>query len=979
MASAPPWWTAVVITAGSERQAQRYRWEIRRREETGKIPADVRYLVVPDLHDQRMGNGGATLHALRALAPESLDTGNLGDWWAVQRIFMIHAGGDSRQLPQYTLSGKLFSAVPVRTPWGDASSVFDEMLALSSAWAERLPSGLMVGPGDVLLTFDAASVDWTRPGVSGIAVLQPVEAATRHGVYVADEQGRVYAFLQKPSVSELQAAGGLLPGNQAALDAGLLYFSPEAAARLTRLAEQSILDPGNGGLSIGLYEHVTKALTGQWKPEPSDPPAMRALADALKGAPFWCSTVGGDFIHVGTTTVFRELMTGETEFSRIYAAQQRLGASRQAGLRTAGVVVDSVLAQGSDLGSATVVLECNLAGVVHASSGAVLHGLDGIPGLVDVPENTVVHQLPVITPHGRCGVVIRVYGVEDDPKAAAAAGTATWCGRHILEELRNLGMTPAQVWPDLPEPEWSLWNARLFPIAPVEEAWACARWLLRLPGAYSVERWALQERLSLVTSAEWADSAALVAAHARRLKAQWRNMSLSLAAAGADVRPLLAHAPGIGPLAETAGALRAQAAALEDSAPTEAASRHYTAGLFFGQAGLAEESRESHQAAFQLVERAVKAGGHGQLWRTASWRHEEVIVEGPARIDLGGGWSDTPPFCLDWGGTVLNVGVLLNGSYPIRTVVRRLREPVVRCCAGEETGGAEYRTREEILQAAGPGDSFAIPRTALQMAGLFDRHESLEEVLGRLGGGIEINTVVDLPMGSGLGTSSILAGTTLCGLAEMMGIGLDQQALSDSVMRLEQRMTTGGGWQDQAGGIFPGAKLVVSGPGLHQRLRVQSVAWSAARQAEFERRIVLFYTGIRRVARDLLQQVVGSYLARETACVQVLHSIKTLALEMSYAMQEGDWDHLGDLLNRHWELNKVLDPNTTNAPINALLEAVRPFTRGIKLAGAGGGGFLILLARDESVDELRQFLQKSAGGALYDWRIAREGLRVMRR
>ncbi len=44
---------------------------------------------------------------------------------------------------------------------------------------------------------------------------------------------------------------------------------------------------------------------------------------------------------------------------------------------------------------------------------------------------------------------------------------------------------------------------------------------------------------------------------------------------------------------------------------------------------------------------------------------------------------------------------------------------------------------------------------------------------------------------------------------------------------------------------------------------------------------MLYYTGIQRVARDLLRQVVGRYLARETACVQVLHSIKTLAMEMA--------------------------------------------------------------------------------------------------
>ena len=61
---------------------------------------------------------------------------------------------------------------------------------------------------------------------------------------------------------------------------------------------------------------------------------------------------------------------------------------------------------------------------------------------------------------------------------------------------------------------------------------------------------------------------------------------------------------------------------------------------------------------------------------------------------------------------------------------------------------------------------------------------------------------------------------------------------------------------------------------------------------------------------------------------------------------------------------------------------MRPFIHGVKLAGAGGGGFLILLARREKVHDLRQFLGERAhhaGGAIYDWHVAREGLRVERR
>jgi len=216
-------------------------------------------------------------------------------------------------------------------------------------------------------------------------------------------------------------------------------------------------------------------------------------------------------------------------------------------------------------------------------------------------------------------------------------------------------------------------------------------------------------------------------------------------------------------------------------------------------------------------------------------------------------------------------------------------------------------------------------------------------------------------------------------LASISGRELDDHALSDAVIQLEQQMTTGGGWQDQAGGIFPGAKLLITGPGLHQRIRVQPVPWSEQRRDEFCAHMVLYNTGLQRMAKDLLRQVVSRYLARETATVQVLHSIKTLAVEMSYAAAEGDWKHLGELLDRHWRLNQVLDPNTANAPINALLDRARPFIFGAKLAGAGGGGFLMLLARSpEAATELRVALGQEAShrGAAVPYRIAEDGLRV---
>src|ERR1035438_8095224 len=101
-----------------------------------------------------------------------------------------------------------------------------------------MPGGLLIGSGDVLLTFDAPAVDFDRAGLTGVGMPQPLEVASQDGVSVTDGHGRVYAFRQKPSAAEIRAAGGLLENDQVAVDTGLLRFHPEIAAALTDIALQ---------------------------------------------------------------------------------------------------------------------------------------------------------------------------------------------------------------------------------------------------------------------------------------------------------------------------------------------------------------------------------------------------------------------------------------------------------------------------------------------------------------------------------------------------------------------------------------------------------------------------------------------------------------------------------------------------------------------------------------------------------------------
>jgi fucokinase len=789
-------------------------------------------------------------------------------------------------------------------------------------------------------------------------MLLDTETGSHHGVYVVGPMDQVYTFLQKPAFATIKAAGGVFEDGRVAVDIGLLRFDPELTVALAELAGFRSLP------TVDLYDHITRGLTGEWTPEEGAGLFWRELKRILTPAAFHCAVVEGEFLHVGTTRSFRALASG------------------------AGGVLDSVIGGECRVGHEAVILECDLTGSVYAGRGAILHGLTGISGQVEVPEETVVHQLPVIG-WAEGGCVIRAYGAEDDPNQPL--DKATWFNRPILETLQRLGLAAEDAWS--PEEVPTLWNARLFPVAAPDEAWECARWMMGYSsgrgGGYGVERWRRAQRLSLAESARCADGKALAEGRNHRLQGIWQNMAVELAESGTDLRPLLAHLPGLAPAAAAGRTLRAQAEKLREGGPeelTHAASHLAQAARLLSRAGFEREAEASEAAAFVCIQDAVCASARMSSERSLDpWRFERVQVSAPPRIDLGGGWSDTPPFCFDWGGTVLNCALEINGEYPIETEIRRIDEPVIRCNSGGNGEVAEYRTTEELLAPCGPGSVFSIPRVALALHGIpvaGDRlaaGTSLKDTLVKLGGGLEIRCRVQLPVGSGLGTSSILAATVIRALATMSGRTLGDHLLLDEVMQLEQQMTTGGGWQDQAGGIFPGAKLLITGPGLRQRIRVQPVDWTVERQNEFSRVLVLYNTGIQRMAKDLLRQVVSRYLARETATVQVLHSIKTLALEMSYALAEGDWKHLGELLDRHWRLNQILDPHTANAPINAILERARPWIHGAKLAGAGGGGFLMLLARDEEAAGAlrRELAQDTAGqGSVVSFRLATDGLRV---
>ncbi len=395
-------------------------------------------------------------------------------------------------------------------------------------------------------------------------------------------------------------------------------------------------------------------------------------------------------------------------------------------------------------------------------------------------------------------------------------------------------------------------------------------------------------------------------------------------------------------------------------------------------------------AVAQTVESAVVLP-HEPL--PAAILHDQAVwVTAPARIDFAGGWSDTPPICLELGGTVLNAAVTLNGQYPIQVIAKLNDERCVRLTSIDLGRQEIYREAADIN---GPTDLThwsSLAKAALVLSGIAPDNtphrypnqsgQSLQDWLEVLGGGLDLTLFSGLPKGSGMGTSSILGAAVLACLARVLGRQLSHHELITQTSLLEQRMTSGGGWQDQIGGIMAGVKLIQTEPGIEQTPHLQ---WSVfggtqAGSEDLQRRMLMYYSGQKRVARNILQNVVARYLAREPEILQVVDRLKAGAVEAKQALEANDVVAFSGCVSEYWELKKTIDPGSTNAHLEGIIDQVKPLVSAASVCGAGGGGFVLFIARDEqAVYKIRHTLQSTSphpGSRFFDFDVDTQGLKV---
>jgi fucokinase len=223
---------------------------------------------------------------------------------------------------------------------------------------------------------------------------------------------------------------------------------------------------------------------------------------------------------------------------------------------------------------------------------------------------------------------------------------------------------------------------------------------------------------------------------------------------------------------------------------------------------------------------------------------------------------------------------------------------------------------------------------------------------------LELETWSIVPRGSGLGTSSILA----AGIAQavsraLLHTELSTQRLVELVVRVEQTLTSGGGWQDQAGGLADGIKLVQSAARLPLQVSVKTLLSAAqcSSTAQLGNHMLLLYSGSSRLARDLLRSTLRRWYRRDERMMRTVAALRQNVHKMHEALMVSstkthDLARIGALLSAYnaqkWDMvGRTAMPPYEPRNVGIVMRALAPLLHGWSFCGAGGGGFMLLVTK----------------------------------
>lgn len=916
---------------------------------TGLSP--VIYFCTSDPVGRKLGSGGGTAWLLEACREKEAPAESFESWLSREKRVLLHAGGQSRRLPAYASSGKILTPVPVFR-WARGQRLDQTLLDLQMPFYEHIlekaPEGLrtLVASGDVYLRTTEPLQDIPEADVVCYGLWADHEQASHHGVFMMNRErpGELDFMLQKPSTDE-QAR--LMPTHFALMDIGVWLLSDKAVMKLMEKCS-NIRQYGHSGeaFSITQYYDLYSQFGCALGNSPSRPDENLS---GLKVAVI--PLQGGEFYHFGTAS---EMISSTYAIQNLVKDQRFIiqkGVKRQPAIFTQNALIANPPAEGN----AFVWVENAFLGEGwHYSNRNIITGIPKNDWNITLPESVCVD----VTPVGEADYAVRVYGYDDAFRGDICDTGTLFLGVPVKEWMAQRGILPE----DLRRLD-DLQAASLFPVtADKAEMERLVKWFFaEEPEMEDTELWRSLRRLS-------ADEIS-VYANLCRLFDQRRELSgLTLPLVAKNWARSVFYQVNLKDMAQKFADDRLSLpAALPDDAAlmTRIHDAMFRSEMLRDRDAVASAGYEAQ--AFELLRDGLTGNVlcHRCAPRMTTYADQIVWGRSSVRIDLAGGWTDTPPYSLMAGGNVVNMAIELNGQPPLQVYVKPCKEPVVICRSIDLGAMERIETYEELRLFNKVGSPFSIPKAALALAGFMpgfgeEKFPSLRRQLKAFGCGIEITLLSAIPAGSGLGTSSILAATVLGALSDFCGLGWDKNEVSNRTLVLEQMLTTGGGWQDQYGGVLHGVKLLQTVPGFNQNAVSRWLPDTLFTDPSFQPCHLLYYTGLTRTAKNILAEIVRGMFLNNTEHLALLDEMKQHALSVYETLQLGDFNRLGRLVRQTWEQNKALDSGTNPPLVEELCHRVDDLCAGYKLPGAGGGGFMYMIAKDpEAARRIRKLLTEN--------------------
>lgn len=924
-----------------------------------------------------LGSGGGTSHLLHEAWKESGSPESFEEWTSSNMRILVHGGGQSKRLPSYAATGKLFIPIPAFR-WALGQRVDQSLLDIQLPLLERIAataptnSHCMVVSGDVLLRSEGALPKLPDADVILFGLWAQPEQARSFGVMFCDRENpqRLLSFLQKPPPEKTRK---LAEDYMFMIDIGVWLLSDRAVSMLMKRCGWDRAQQMFAGSQAHNYD-----MYGEWGLHLGENPhrfddEISSLSVAAVPLP------EGEFYHYGCS---RDIIDSTYQLQNLVKDQTKLGVMRGRMYASNFVQNSRFDAELRESVNHTIWIENS-----HVPESWVLSDSNVITG---APENNWKLTLPAgacidFVPLDSNRYAIRNYHIDDTFKGAIEDDDAIWMGAHASDWFRRRDIDVSSVLQGCGELQRLPLFAVLDTRNPATEGFV--QWLLDpqpLPDKDLRMLWVESERVS-------ARDIALRADVDRIMDSRHRNRLTGLQRMAKNAEHSVFYRLD---LEATSQYFLEEKLDLPESMPADhhdplmvLHNRIFKAQVLEsrGDAGGAEYERQAFSVLRDVIIDKVQQHPVDPVCDIL----EDQIVWGraPVRLDFAGGWTDTPPYCLEFGGSVVNAAVDLNGQPPIQAFARISHEPgiVVRSIdLGIEDRIATY---EDVAAYGELGSGFSIARAAMALAGFHPRFSqrqfaTLRKQLEDFGGGIELSMLCAVPKGSGLGTSSILAITLLGTLSDMLGLGWDFNELVQRTSALEQMLTSGGGWQDQIGGVLRGVKLVETSAGIEQQPLIRWLPHEFFNDPHFAGRLLLYYTGVTRVAHNILGEIVRGIFLNSSARLAIIDEIKLNARYTYDCILRHNFAGFTESIGRSWELNKSLDAGTSVPDVERIISRCGSELEACKLLGAGGGGYMFMVARDRvAAETIRQRLDAdppNRKARFVDFSISGTGLQTTR-